>query len=181
MNDLLQGVNLYLIGMMGSGKTTIGQRLAKQLNYRFLDTDAVVEEVAGRSINDIFATDGEAAFRQLETQVLAELAAYTRLTIATGGGIVLQRENWSYLHHGVIVWLDVPVDHLYTRLQRDTSRPLLRDANPQEKLRQLLQERQALYRQADVHVAIAPHSSPEQVTNQVINEITKAIQSSKDG
>jgi shikimate kinase len=175
LNDLLKGVNLYLIGMMGAGKSTIGQLLAQQLGYRFFDTDVLVERVAGQSINDIFAHSGEATFRAYETQVLSELSAYTRLAIATGGGIVLQRENWSHMHHGLIVWLDVPVEHLYSRLKRDATRPLLRDANPLEKLQQLLRERQPLYRQADLHIAIAPKSTPQEVAAQVLAEIPKVL------
>ena len=103
MSNLLKGVNIYLIGMMGVGKTTVAQILAQRLGYRFFDTDTLLEQVAGRTINEIFASEGEAAFRELETKILAELSAYTKIAIATGGGIVLRQQNWSYLHHGLIV------------------------------------------------------------------------------
>ncbi len=160
---------------MGAGKTTVGQLLAEQLNYRFFDTDEVVERVAGRSINEIFTELGEAAFRTLESQVLAELSAYTRLAIATGGGIVLKRENWGYLRHGIVVWLDVPVEHLQARLKGDTSRPLLQEADPAARLQTLLDQRQPLYAQADVRVIHHSGEAPEQVAARVLDQIRLAI------
>ncbi len=167
----LKGVNLYLVGMMGSGKTTVAQCLAHLLDYRFLDTDAVIEQVAGRSIPEIFATDGEANFRQIETQVLAQVTEYTRMAIATGGGIVLDRQNWSYLQQGVVVWLDVPIDQLCQRLQGDEGRPLLKTADPKQTLTKLLGDRQNLYAQADVKVTVAPDEEPDQTAERVLHEI----------
>ncbi len=175
MSSLLQGVNLYLIGMMGAGKTTVGQLLAKQLSYGFVDTDNVIAQAAGRSINQIFAEEGEAAFRQLESDVLAQVCAYTRLTIATGGGIILRRENWSYLHHGLIVWLDVPVELIYNRLAEDTTRPLLQDVDPQGKLRSLLIERTPLYSQADLKITVNQEETPEQIANKVMEAIPSVL------
>lgn len=176
LRHLLNGTNLYLIGMMGAGKTTVGRILANRLNYHFFDTDAVIEQAAGQSITDIFATSGEDAFRTLETHVLSQLAPYKKLAIATGGGIVLQRQNWSYLHHGVIIWLDVSVEQLYKRLKGSTNRPLLQDPDPQAKLRQILQQRQSLYAQADVCVAIAPHETSDEVANRVLEALSQAIE-----
>ncbi|MCT7954254.1 shikimate kinase [Laspinema palackyanum] len=175
MNQFLKGCNLYLIGMMGSGKTTIAQILAPQLEYRYFDTDRLIEQVAGQSIPEIFAESGEAAFRELETKVLSELCAYTRLVVATGGGIILNRQNWSYLQHGVVVWLDVPVEQLYQRLEGDTTRPLLRDPDPMGKLRSLLDQRQSLYSQADVRVIVGPEDTPEQIATGVLSEISKIL------
>ena len=86
MKEQLQGVNLFLIGMMGSGKSTVGQLLAEQLRYRFFDSDVLIERVAGEPVTEIFAHQGEATFRELESQVLGQLAAQTRSVIATGGG-----------------------------------------------------------------------------------------------
>jgi shikimate kinase len=114
--ERLKGLNLYLVGMMGAGKSSTGAALAQGLGYQFFDTDSVLEAAAAQTIPEIFAQQGEAAFRQLETQVLAELSAYQRLVIATGGGIVSRPENWSYLHHGIVVWLDVPLAVLKQRL-----------------------------------------------------------------
>ncbi|MBW4560715.1 MAG: shikimate kinase [Mojavia pulchra JT2-VF2] len=175
MSSLLQGVNLYLIGMMGSGKTTVGRLLAKHLGYGFVDTDNVIVQAAGKSINQLFAESGEAAFRQLESDVLAQVCAYTKLTIATGGGIVLKRENWSYLHHGLIVWLDVPVELLYNRLAEDTTRPLLQDVDPKGKLRSLLEQRQPLYSQADLQITVRESETPEQIATRVMEVIPSVL------
>ncbi|MDB9401977.1 shikimate kinase [Microcystis aeruginosa CS-567/02-A1] len=161
--------------MMGAGKTTVGQLLAKHLGYGFLDTDSVITQSAGRSINELFAEEGEAAFRQLESDVLAQVCAYTRLTIATGGGIILRTENWSYLHHGLVVWLDVPVELLYTRLAEDTTRPLLQDADPQGKLRSLLEQRTPLYSQADLKITVREEETPEDIANRVIEAIPSVL------
>ncbi|MEA5515164.1 shikimate kinase [Nodularia sp. UHCC 0506] len=175
MNSLLQGINLYLIGMMGAGKTTVGQLLANHLSYRFLDTDSVITQSAGKSVNQLFAEEGEAAFRQLESNVLAQVCAYTQLVVSTGGGIVLRPENWSYLHHGLVVWLDVPVELLYTRLLEDTTRPLLQDADPQGKLRSLLEQRTPLYSQADLKITITAEETPEAIANKIIQAIPSVL------
>ncbi len=167
---MLKGINVFLIGMMGVGKTTVGSVLAKQLCYRFFDTDALIEQVAGQTINEIFATSGEDGFRQLESKVLRELSAYTRIVIATGGGIVLRQENWSYLHHGIVVWLDPPVEVLMNRLAGDLTRPLLKEADPASKLASLLKERSPLYSEADLHIPIEANQTPEQIASQIMSK-----------
>lgn len=150
--DFLKGANIYLVGMMGSGKSTVGKHLARLLHYRFIDTDEVIVQANGKSINNIFAEQGEAVFREVETQVLAGVTSYTRTVVATGGGMVIKQENWSYLQTGLVVWLNVPVDELVTRLSRDSSRPLLKEGNVHQKLTALLEQRRARYAQADVTV-----------------------------
>ena len=181
MTDFLKGVNLYLIGMMGSGKTTVGKLLATRLGYRFFDTDSLVERVLAQavgqpvSIAEFFAEHGEAAFRQWEHRVLSEVAAETRSVIATGGGIVLERENWGFLHHGVTMWLDVPVEQLYQRLQADTHRPLLKTNDPIATLRSLSEQRRSLYAQADVRVACLPNEPPEETAERAMVQIQKAL------
>ncbi|TAE54673.1 MAG: shikimate kinase [Nostocales cyanobacterium] len=181
MSNLLQGVNLYLIGMMGAGKSTIGRLLAKELGYGFVDTDDVIVKAAGKSINQIFAEEGETEFRQLESSILSQLCAYTKLTIATGGGIVLKQENWSYLHHGLIVWLDVPVRILLQRLAEDQTRPLLQDPDPEAKLRSLLEQRQPLYSQADLHIPITEIETPEEIKTRIVSAIPTVLKTQDTG
>lgn len=176
----LKGVNLYLIGMMGAGKTTVGRLLADQIGYRFFDTDALIEQVAGQSIPQLFAESGEAAFRQIETQVLANLSPYYRLAIATGGGIVLDRMNWSYLRHGLVIWLDAPLEVLYQRLQGDQTRPLLQDPNPRDRLHHLLEQRRPLYAQADVHITVTAADTPEQIVQHVLEAIATTLRPEPD-
>ncbi|WP_042491010.1 shikimate kinase [Anabaena sp. PCC 7108] len=161
--------------MMGVGKTTVGRLLAQQIGYGFLDTDDVIIKAVGKSINEIFVDEGEAAFRQLESDILAQVCAYTQLIIATGGGIVLKRENWGYLHHGLIVWLDVPVEILMNRLREDQTRPLLQDSHPEDKLLLLLEQRQSLYSQADLHITITETETPEQVATRIFTAIKSII------
>ncbi|MEM9484682.1 MAG: shikimate kinase [Cyanobacteria bacterium P01_F01_bin.116] len=154
--EFLKGSNIYLVGMMGSGKSSIGKHLARLVNYRFIDTDEVIVQANGKSINDLFAQQGEAVFRDIETQVLAGVTSYTRTVVATGGGMVIKQENWSYLQSGLVVWLNVPVNELVARLSRDTSRPLLKAGNLRQKLTTLLAQRQHRYAQADVTVTYEP-------------------------
>ncbi len=175
MNDFLKGANLYLIGMMGAGKTTVGKRLAQELGYRFFDTDSVIEQVSQQSVADLFAIEGEPGFRSLETQVLAELSAYTRLAIATGGGIVLEQQNWSYLRHGIVVWLDVPLPELHRRLQGDQQRPLLQTPDLSLRLQTLMDQRRSLYTQADVQVPHIPNEPLNQLTARVIEHIRQRL------
>lgn len=174
-NNLLKGVNLYLVGMMGSGKTTIGNLIATELGYGFLDTDAVISQVTKQSINQLFTEVGEAEFRQIETKVLAQACAYTNLAISTGGGIVTQQKNWSYLHYGLIVWLDVPIEVLYERLKDDSTRPLLQATDPLGQLQSIFQQRQPLYKQADLHVRVSDGETAEQIASRVIELIPSVL------
>jgi shikimate kinase len=175
MNNLLQGVNVFLIGMMGTGKTTVGQVLARQLSYNFLDTDALIEQIKGQTVREIFAGEGEENFREIESQVLAELSAYTRNVVATGGGIILRRKNWSYLHHGLIIWLDAPVDLLIKRLAEDTTRPLLQETDLKLKLTTLLEQRRNFYAEADLQITIQKNQTPEQIVEQIISKIPTVL------
>ena len=175
MNDMLQGMNVFLVGMMGAGKTSVGRLLARQLGYGFCDTDAAIEAVARKTINQIFADDGEEAFRQLETQVLSHVSAETKLTIATGGGIVMRPFNWSYLHYGLVIWLDAPVEVLVDRLREDTTRPLLRETNPAQALQKILNKRQSLYAEADLRIRISSEDTLEQIVSRIIAEIPTVL------
>ncbi|MEO1093501.1 MAG: shikimate kinase [Cyanobacteria bacterium J06638_28] len=167
-SDLLRGTNLYLIGMMGAGKSTLGTAMAAQLGYRFFDTDTLIEQVAGTSIPEIFATSGESGFRDLESEVLSQLSPYTRLVVATGGGIVLRSENWGHLRNGVIVWMDVALAELQQRLQGDEQRPLLQREDWPQHLATLLEQRRELYAQADIHLGVNAGDSVAELSDRLI-------------
>ena len=169
MNNLLHGISVYLIGMMGSGKTTIGKYLSQQLDYRFIDTDTTIATIAEKSIPEIFSTEGESYFRELETKVLEELSTYTRCVIATGGGIIQKQVNWSYLRQGLVVWLDTDLHILQKRLAGDESRPLV------SQLESLLTTRRPLYAQADLHIAIAQEQQPLAIATQIVEKIPSVL------
>ena len=173
--EFLKGTNLYLVGMMGSGKTTIGKRLGHTLSYRFIDTDDVIVQATGQSINQIFAEQGEAAFRDIETQVLAQVAPYTHTVIATGGGMVIRQQNWSYLQSGLVVWINVPVDELIARLSRDKSRPLLKEGNLRHKLTTLLEQRQNRYAQADTTVVYQTGEQVDAIATRILDTLQTFI------
>ena len=167
----LEGVNLYLVGMMGSGKSSVGRPLAEALGYRFLDADTSLEQVAGRSIPELFAGEGEAGFRELEAAVLNQIAAWHSLVVATGGGVVTRPQNWGQLRQGVVIWLDAPDALLLQRLAADpTPRPLMQAEDPASRLAELLQERRPLYAQADLHI-VQDGRPPEQVAWQLLEAL----------
>lgn len=180
MNNLLKGLNVYLIGMMGSGKTTVGKLLAEKLQYRFLDTDLLIENVTQKTINQIFAEDGEMYFRELESKILAEVSTYTRSVVATGGGIILKSENWSYLHHGMIIWLDTPVELLLQRLADDQTRPLLKKGDLSDKLTNLIAQRKSFYQQADLTISIQSEQTPQEILEQIIQLIPSKLKPALD-
>ena len=155
LKQRLGGRSLYLVGMMGSGKTSTGRPLAERLGYGFVDADAVIEQAAGCSIPEIFERDGEAGFRALESQVLNAISQRHSLVVATGGGVVTQQENWGLLHSGIVIWLDVVPEQLMQRLKADsTVRPLLQTDDPDAALNALLNQRRPLYAEADLTVVI---------------------------
>ena len=168
LKQRLGGRSMYLVGMMGSGKTSTGRPLAERLGYGFVDADAVIKQAAGCSIPEIFERDGEAGFRKLESQVLSAISQRHSLVVATGGGVVTQQENWGLLHSGIVIWLDVVPDQLLQRLKADsTVRPLLQTDDPEAALNALLNERRPLYAEADLTVVIN-EETPETVADGVL-------------
>ena len=175
LKQRLAGRSLYLVGMMGSGKTSTGRPLAERLGYGFVDADAVIEQAAGCSIPDIFDRDGEAGFRSLESQVLSAISQRHSLVVATGGGVVTQPENWGMLHSGIVIWLDVVPDQLLQRLNADsTVRPLLQTNDPEAALNALLKERRPLYAEADLTVVINDET-PEAVADGILQLVPSLL------
>ena len=154
----LKGTCVFFVGPMGSGKSTLGDAFAKKMGYRFLDTDEIAEFMIEMPITKFFSEGREPEFRQLEYDILMDLSQYTRVVVATGGGIVMKNENWGMLRHGIVVYIDMPIDDIYQRLTSDPSqiakRPLLQGDNPLETLRKLNAVRQDKYMQADVHLVV---------------------------
>lgn len=147
---------IVLVGMMGVGKTAVGHELARLLNCPFVDSDAEIERAAAMTIPEIFARDGEAFFRDRESQVLARILEGPRGVVATGGGAWIQPRNRALIREfGVAVWLDVPLDLLWQRLRGKSGRPLLEAEDPYARLERLLEIRNPVYRRADLRISAA--------------------------
>ncbi len=144
-------VNLALIGFMGTGKTSVGWLVAENLHFEFLDTDEMIQTRTGRTIADIFTTDGEATFRALERQVVGELSTHEKAVISTGGGLPANPENLAALkEHALVICLWSSPEKIWERVRHQSHRPLLHDPDPQKKIRDLLAAREPFYKQADV-------------------------------
>src|SRR5206468_3273151 len=154
--------NLALIGFMGTGKSSVGRVVASHLRFSFVDTDELIESRAGKSIADIFAQAGEPVFRELESQLVQELARAQKTVISTGGGLVANVANLASLkEHALVVCLWASPELIWERVRGQSHRPLLKDADPLGKIRQLLAAREPIYRQADVLVNTEQRSSKE--------------------
>lgn len=141
--------NIVLCGFMGCGKTTVGKRLAEKNGLTFVDMDSYIEQQAGCTVSEIFANEGEAAFRRREHDACEALGAGSGLVIATGGGAVLRQDNVEALsQNGVIVLLKVSADCVLTRLRGDTTRPLLQREDKRAAVEALMREREPLYMNA---------------------------------
>jgi len=163
-------VNLALIGFMGTGKTSVGRLVAEHLKFDYLDTDDVIQSRTGRIIAEIFSTDGEAEFRKLERELVGELATRTKTVIATGGGLPTQIDNLTGLKtHALVVCLWASPEKIWERVKNQSHRPLLQDADPQQKIRELLAAREPFYRQADVLLNTELRSVRE-VAQQVVHQ-----------
>ncbi|MGH8145425.1 MAG: shikimate kinase AroK [Rhodanobacteraceae bacterium] len=140
--------NLFLIGPMGSGKSSIGRRLAQHFDMPCVDLDACIEERTGASVATIFEIEGEAGFRRRESELLAELTQQSGIVLATGGGAVLAPPNRALLRErGFVVWLETGIEQQLQRLARDRHRPLLHAPDRRERLEQLARERDPVYRE----------------------------------
>lgn len=138
--------NIFLIGLMGAGKTTIGRQLAQSLGKNFLDSDHEIEARTGVNIPLIFELEGEDGFREREAVVIDELTKRENIVLATGGGVVLREENRQKLkQRGTVIYLQASVDQLLERTRKDKNRPLLQTADPRARLSSLLDEREPLY------------------------------------
>lgn len=171
----LNGSNVYFVGIMGSGKSAVGDILARRMGtYNFLDTDEIIERATGMTIPEIFKAEGEEGFRTVEAQVLDSVHPYVRCIISTGGGIVIKLENWSKLQTGLVVWLDCEPEVIMRRIE-GTDRPLLQTDNPLQKLKDLLAEREDKYSQADIRIKVTEDMDTEHVADLAIRELHNFI------
>lgn len=148
------GSNIYLIGFMGSGKSTVGKLLARAVKREFVDLDEKITEQAGCTISKIFESEGEEGFRERESAALREIAQRQNLVVALGGGAVLRDENWELVREtGVSIYLQVSPELLHKRLESEVERPLLLGATSKQRLiREILHQRKARYEQADLAI-----------------------------
>jgi shikimate kinase len=146
--------NIFLVGMMGAGKTTLGRALAQRLDMEFVDTDRVLVERTGVPVATIFEFEGEDGFRRREGALLAEMGKRDGLVVATGGGAILSEENRNIMRtHGTVIYLRARLENLWERTRHDTSRPLLATPDPRATLASLLATREPLYRDT-AHVIV---------------------------
>ncbi len=172
-----QAKNIYLIGLMGVGKTTIGKQLAKALSAPFYDSDKEIETNTGVNIPTIFEYEGEDGFRDREQLAITELTQLQGIVLATGGGVVLRESNRKALkENGFVVYLHCSIDKILQRTQRDNKRPLLNTENPRQRLESLLAERRDLYLScADMQIDTGI-TSTKKVIKTIIKQFDKSIE-----
>lgn len=164
--------NIYLVGPMGAGKTTVGRHLAEILDREFVDSDHEIERKTGASIPWIFEKEGELGFRQREQAVIDELTQQSNLVLATGGGVVTQNKNRAYLkNRGIVVYLFAPVEVQLQRTYRDKNRPLLQVDNPEQRLHDLLSIRDPLYREIAHHIINTHSGAARDLAYQILDMV----------
>jgi shikimate kinase len=162
--------NIYLVGFMGTGKTAVGQGLARRLNLKFVDLDSIIEQKEGLKIVDIFATQGEAYFRDAETAALEAVSKSQDLIIACGGGIVLKEANISLMQDtGLCICLEARLDVIFQRVKRFTHRPLLNVEDPKTEIKELLDKRAPFYTKVRHHIDTSDLTI-EQVADRVMEK-----------
>ena len=184
LKEKLGGRNIFLIGMMASGKSQTGPVLAKMINYAFVDTDDVIEKASRQSISSIFEKDGEKVFRDVEKKVLKEIGQHHSLVIATGGGLVTVPENWGILHQGIVIWLDLDLKRSIKRLESDKKkRPLLIGEDLAQNFSKIYEIRKPIYLESDLRIEVkdqSPYEVATMITERLpsilINQDTQAEQ-----
>lgn len=165
--------NIFLVGPMGAGKSTIGRQLARELHLEFFDSDAEIERRTGADIAWVFELEGEEGFRLREEKVIEELTENTGIVLATGGGSILSKESRNRLSaRGIVVYLQTTIDKQLARTQRDKRRPLIAEAdNPREVLENLADSRNALYEEIADVVVRTDDQSAKYVVDQIIAKV----------
>jgi shikimate kinase len=163
--------NIYLLGFMGAGKTSVGKILAEKLRLEFRDLDELIEGECGKAISRLFSEHGEDFFRDLESKKLLTISEKSGQIISTGGGVVLRQANWEVMEKGgVTVYLKASPDVLWSRIRNDSSRPLLQVKKPFERVNDLLSMRIPLYEKADIIIE-TENKLPEDIADYIITRI----------
>ncbi len=163
--------NIVLTGFMGTGKTAVGRYLAKRLGFAYLDIDREIERVSQKTITEIFKTQGEEAFRDLESEVIGAASLLSNTVISTGGGAVIRQDNVSKLREkGIIVCLDASAETVFERVKNNKDRPLLNTDDPLQRIRELMAERKVYYQRADF-IVNTEGLSPAQVVDNILKLI----------
>jgi len=161
--------SVFLVGLMGAGKTTVGKMLAKRVKARFVDADHEIESRTGVPIPTIFEIEGEVGFRRRESQVISDLSQESGLVLATGGGAVLDPQNRQCLHdRGVVIYLYAQPEVLFERTRMDRGRPLLQVEDRLTKLRELFAVRDPLYREVAHHIVEVGQTQASQVVRRIL-------------
>tara|TARA_B100000029_G_scaffold454657_1_gene481323 strand:- start:506 stop:1039 length:534 start_codon:yes stop_codon:yes gene_type:complete len=167
-----QSNNIFLIGPMATGKTTIGKKLAKKTSKKFYDSDAEIKKITGADISLIFEIEGDAGFRKRETKIISQLVTHSNIVLSTGGGAVLAEKNRNMLtKNGVVIYLKSSAKKIFDRTNGDKSRPLLQGNNSLSKIKEILKEREHLYESLANEVI----STESFITEKIIQEILKKI------
>ncbi|WP_332743630.1 shikimate kinase [Hydrogenophaga sp.] len=168
----MSATSCFLIGLPGSGKSTVGRQLARRVSLPFFDSDHVIEQRLGCSIREFFEREGEERFRDLEASVIDELTAGPACVVSTGGGSVLRSENRERLHQrGSVVYLRSTPEEVFRRLRHDRNRPLLQVADPQQRLKDLYAARDPLYRQTAHFVIETGRPSVAMLVNMILMQL----------
>jgi shikimate kinase len=165
---LIKSKNIFLIGPMGAGKSSVGRRLAKRLKMQFLDSDQEIERRTGATVNLIFEIEGEPGFRRREKDIIGELTKKSGIVLATGGGAVLDLDNRKVLANcGVVIYLRTGLKQLVQRTSRDSKRPLLNTIDPAAKLQELLEIRGPLYENMADLIIDTDQRLPQSIVNEI--------------
>ena len=162
-------MNIFIVGPMGSGKTTVGKIVANELFLDFHDTDSKIEDATGVTIDWIFDIEGEVGFRKRENAILKKMAALNSIVLATGGGIIIEDQNRELLaSRGTVFYLHTPLNTQIERTAKDKDRPLLKNQDPEKILSELQKSRQHLYEEVADHVIDTESKSGSEVANEII-------------
>lgn len=165
--------NIFLVGFMGSGKSTVGKILSEKTGLKFVDIDSEIEKKEGKTIKEIFEEKGEKYFRDLEKEEIRKYSKKKGFVVSTGGGLGADSENMDIMRkNGVVIWLDVSLKEVLRRCGKDMNRPLLKQ--PVENLRKLFEERKHVYSMADIHVK-AEGKEPEKIAEEILEKINGDI------